>query len=106
MIALTATATVSTQNKVIATLGMVDPFVLSVSPHKPNITYWVTEKPLEVTFTPLMEKFETERCHMSQAIIFCQRYDDCAALYEMFRIALGKEFTEPLVHPTYQDFGL
>lgn len=107
MIALTATATVSTRNKVIATLGMVDPFVLSISPHKPNITYWVTEKkPLEVTFTPLMEKLQTERCHMSRAIIFCQRYDKCAALYEMFRITLGKEFTEPIGAPNVSRFRL
>ena len=88
MMALTATATVSTRSKVITTLGMVDPFILSVSHHKPNIAYWVTEKkPLEVTFAPLLEELRRQRCHMPLIIIFCQRYDECAAVYEMFTFA-------------------
>ena len=36
---------------------------------------------------------------MPRVIIFCQRYDDCAALYETFLIALGNEFTEPVGAP-------
>ena len=107
MIALTATATVSTRNKVITTLGMVDPYILAISPHKPNIAYWVSEmKPLEVTFAPLIDELRRKRCRMPRVIIFCQRYDDCAALYETFLIALDKEFTEPVGAPNVTPFRL
>ena len=107
MIALTATATVSTQDKVITTLGMVDPYILAISPHKPNIAYWVSEKkPLEITFAPLIDELHRKRHHMPRVIIFCQRYDDCAELYETFLIALGKEFTEPVGTPNVTPFRL
>ena len=62
MITLTVTATVSTRDKVITTLGMVDPYI---PPHKPNIAYWVSEKkPLEITFAPLIDESRRKRHHI------------------------------------------
>ena len=43
---------------------------------------------------------------MPRVIIFCQRYDDCAALYKTFLIALGKEFAEPVGAPNVTQFLL
>ena len=43
---------------------------------------------------------------MPRVIIFCQRYDDCAALYETVLIALGNEFTEPVGAPNVTPFLL
>ena len=44
MMALTATATKTTHEKILDILNMKGAFVLSISPHKPNIMYWVGEK--------------------------------------------------------------
>ena len=55
MIALTAMASKSLQQSVIQTLGMRQPFVLSVSPHEPNITLAVTQfKSIEDDFEPVV----------------------------------------------------
>ena len=59
--ALTATATIQTQNKIVAILGMLSPEVVSISPEKSNITYWVRQKSsVEEVFTPLAEKLKRE----------------------------------------------
>ena len=71
--ALTATATKSTQQKVVSILGMINPVVVSISPHKPNILYWVgTKSSMEVTFSPVI-RLKTERTLMPRMIIFCRK---------------------------------
>ncbi len=56
LMALTATATVPTRQKVIRILGMKNPAVISRSPHKPNMVYWVgTKTTLEEMFHPVIE---------------------------------------------------
>ena len=63
LIALTATATRVTRTRVVKMLNMVDPCIVAASPNKPNITFWVAEKPatMEDTFMPLIERVRTER---------------------------------------------
>lgn len=88
--ALTATATKSTRQKVVSILGMINPVVVSISPHKPNILYWVgTKSSVEVTFSPVIQRLRTERTSMPRMIIFCRKYSDCALLYQLFHISLG-----------------
>ena len=57
-----------------------------------------------MTFAPLIDELQRKRHHMPRVIIFCQRYDDCAALYKTLLIALGKEFTEPVGAPNVMSF--
>ena len=44
--------------------------------------------------------------HMYQVIIFCQRYDDYAALHKTFLNSLAKELTEPVEAPNVMLFRL
>ena len=93
-IALTATAAISTH-----------PYIYSsnITPQTKHcvLGYWK-----EITFAPLIDEVQRKRHHMPRVIIFCQRYNKSAALYETFLIALGKEFTEPVGAPNVTQFLL
>lgn len=105
--ALTATATKQTRNNIIKILGMVDPQIICISPHKPNILYWVAEKGgLQETFQPLIDKLQTQRINMERVLIFCRRYEECADIYELFKLNLGINFTEPIGSPDLSAYRL
>ena len=75
MMALTATATKSTRQHVCQLLGMVHPFVVSVSPNRKNIKYILkigTE--IEEIFEPLVDQLRRYRVGMGKVIIFCRGY--------------------------------
>ncbi len=80
---------------------------MSLSPHKPNIVYWVRQKTdIEETFCPMVELLRIQRTSLPRMVIFCQRYDDCATIYELFNNSLGAEFTEPVGMPNIAKFRL
>ena len=107
IMALTATATKTTRNKIIAILGMLSPKVVSVSPEKSNITYWVRQKSsVEEVFTPIADKLKHKRANMPRVIIFCKRCEECAMLYQFFLSNLEEEFTEPVGAPNLSRFRL
>ena len=107
MIALTATASKSLQQSVIQTLGMRQPFVLSVSPHKPNITLAVTQfKSIEHDFEPVVSGLRQARLLYERTIIYCNLQSQCATLYLYFRKQLGSEMLEPKDAPDISRFRL
>ena len=89
-------------------LNMVDPCIVAASPNKPNITFWVAEKPatMEDTFMPLIERVRTERMSLPRVIIYCRSHNDCATLYGLFRDNLGRDFTEPAGLPDLSESRL
>ena len=106
IMALTATATKTTRNRIIAILGMLSPKVVSVSPEKSNITYWVRQKSsVEEVFTPIADKLKHKRANMPRVIIFCKRCEECAMLYQFFLSNL-QEFTEPVGAPNLSRYRL
>ena len=69
---MTATATTTTRDRVISTLGLINPVVVSASPDKPNISYAVRQKvSIEEAFSPLAVKLKTLRRKLLWMIIFC-----------------------------------
>ena len=107
IMALTATATTQTQNKIVAILGMLSPEVVSISPEKSNITYWVRQKSsVEEVFTSLAEKLKRERASIPRLIIFCKKCEECALLYHFFLSKLQEEFTEPVGAPNLSRYRL
>ena len=87
---------------------MLSPKVVSVSPEKSNITYWVRQKSsIEEVFTPLADKLKSERANMPRVIIiFCKRCEKCAILYQFFLSNLQEEFTEPVGAPNLSRYRL
>ena len=61
--ALTATATKTSQRDICKKLGMVNPFILSHSPNKQNIKYSIVKKNegIEIAFAPLLEELKANR---------------------------------------------
>ncbi len=107
IMALTATASVKTRDRIIKILGMDNPCVISVSPHMANIVYLVFPKTsIEEDFGPVMKQLQEVRHSMPRMIVFCCHYDDCASLYQYFRLSLGNEFTEPIGVPNLSRFRL
>ena len=98
MMALTATATRSTRQAVVRVLKMVHPEVVSISPNKPNIKYYVKMNvhTLEETFAPLVEELRQKRRRMDRTIVFCRTYDQCARIYMFMASRLGREMMEPI----------
>lgn len=41
---------------------------------------------------------------ISKTVVFCQRYNDCSALYAMLHIVLGAAFTHPANYPDPHQF--
>ena len=69
VMALTATATIKSRNKIITILGMCKPVVISESPDKSNLIYRVQERTtVDQIFTPLVEKLRKERTMMPRII--------------------------------------
>ena len=101
IMAMTATATTTTRNQVIAILGLVNPVVVAVSPDKSNISYALRQKVnIEVVFAPLVVKLSTLR---PRVIIFCR---ECAQLYRFFLSSMKEKFTEPAGAPNIAMFRL
>lgn len=105
--ALTATATTETRNKIVTILGMCKPVVISESPDKSNLIYRVQERStIDQIFTPLVIKIRRERTRMSRIIIFCQKCEECAEIYGFFHSALKEEFTDPVGAPNLARYRL
>ncbi|KAL5510677.1 hypothetical protein EMCRGX_G006265 [Ephydatia muelleri] len=59
---MTATATRDTRDRVIATLDLINPVIISTSQNKPNISYAVQQKvSIEEAFTPLAMILKTSK---------------------------------------------
>ena len=107
IMAMTATATTTTRNQVIAILGLVNPVVVAVSPDKSNISYALRQKVnIEVVFAPLVVKLSTLRDKLPRVIIFCRRCEECAQLYRFFLSSMKEKFTEPAGAPNIAMFRL
>ena len=96
IMALTATATITSRLSIERILGMRKPILIEVSPEKSNIVLSVKNfESIESSFKPLVENLLTERKAAERTIIFCKKRDDCAVLYAYFKYYLGNCFTDP-----------
>ena len=107
IMALTATATKSLRKDVCKTLGMKDPFLVTVSPDKTNLIFRVLPyESLEMTFRPVIDELRRQRVRMEKTLIYCQQQETCARLYLLFRLHLAGEFTDPIGYLDLPQFRL
>ena len=100
VMALTATATKSSREKIIRSLHVTNPVVVNMSPHKRNVVFTVHPKPqLGEFLCSIVGILKRLRVNMPRTIIFCRRYMECAQMYSTFEELLGKDFTEPPCAP-------
>ena len=87
--ALTATATKVTRQEIIKSLHLQDPSIITISPHRENIIYTVSEKKgVSDTFLPLIDCLQKEGRAMGRVIVFCRTYDSVATIYTFFKRSL------------------
>lgn len=108
MMALTATAVVSTRRKVIASLNMVDVYIVSRNPRKNNITYIVKKKPDDFAdiLSPIVDDVLENKRKANRVIIFCRNFHDCAEIYQYFKLKLKKFLYYPFTAPALSKFRL
>ena len=99
--ALTATASKSTRDKVYRMLGMCKPVLVYIPPIKKNVLYIVKNK---VSMEELVEKLSSGLVeygkNFPKMIIFCRRFEECSEFYSMFKDHLGDNFTHPIGAPS------
>ena len=94
-------ATHTLRLSIIKTLGMVNPFIVSRSPHKENIHLSVASfKSIEYNFLPLATELLEKRQCAARTIIYCQRLNDCADVFAFFKAYLGPHL---LISPLVSD---
>ena len=107
LMALTATATKTTQRELCRLLGMVQPKVVSLSPNRAKIKYAVVMATnTEENFAALVEEVRRRRLSMERTIVFCRTYDDASRIYMFLRSRLGSECVEPISAPDLAQFRL
>ena len=107
VLALTATATISTLEAVKARLSMKSPVLIGLSPYRDNIYYSVQPYlELEELSVFLAEYLRAHQRNTTKTVVFCRRLEDTALLYTSLKKLLGKYFTYPAGYPNLQQFRL
>jgi len=94
--ALTATATKSTQQSICRSLAMKNVVIISESPNKLNLKYHAqtVSQSIEDTFAPLVEQIKQQQTSMGKVIIFCANYN---AFINSSRAGLEKKSQFPTI---------
>lgn len=103
VMALTATASVTTRNLVYRMLGLHSPVLVYVPPAKKNIIYIVRSKvttSIEELVCNLSTSLLQFQEHFPRVVIFCRRFEECTEFYSMFERHLGANFTCPAGAPS------
>lgn len=108
VMALTATATITSRRSICKVLGMCKPHIVCESPNKPNIKYLVSKKEMDVeeSFASLVEELKKCRMLMDRVIIFCRRYDDVSHIFCYFKSRLGNGAFEPVGAPNLAKYRI
>ena len=98
VLALTATATNTTKALISHSLRLDDPFVIAISPDRPNICYSVVRihvRDVTIPFKWLIAKLQKERKNLAKTIVFCRSIAACVKLYKHFLTSLRSDSYEP-----------
>ena len=94
--ALTATASRSTREKITRSLVMWKPITIHIPPQKKNILYCVkTKDSIESMVQSICCSLREIGAEYPRKIIFCKRYTECTEIYHAFKTQLKGNFTHP-----------
>ena len=102
-IALTATATQKTKDKIFDLLELRNPKQIAESPNKRNVRYTVQKLdkslPIVENFRCLVNELKLKGKGTTRSIIYCQTVKQCAHLFHMFELELGLSMYDGEVDP-------
>jgi bloom syndrome protein len=102
--ALTATATNETYQTVCQRLSLADPVLVGSEPNRDNITYEVRPVMDMGDFCAgIADNLMTTGVEYPKTVIFCQCYNNCAAIYHTLKAKLGIFLTFPPGYPKLLD---
>ena len=101
-LALTATATKKTKQKIFDSLEINNPYEISEDPNRPNISYAVEKMDGTITdqFLFLVNELKEHGKHTIRTIIYCQTIKQCSVIFNVLNVQLGPKIfcdgsTEP-----------
>ncbi len=108
IMALTATAVKTLRVTVSRTIGLQNPFVISLCPCQRNLVYAVGKfnSTVDSCLEPVICRLKDKRSKLPRVIIYCRTLQDCSDIYISFRNSLGIHFTEPPGAPDITRFRL
>ena len=91
LVALTATATTATKEKILKALEMEEAVVISQNPNRKNICYAVqaVSGGANQTFAPYIDDLKRNGTNSSRLIIYCQTIKVVSRIYGVFKSELG-----------------
>ena len=96
MMALTATATTVTRQKIVRALCMKRCYSITTNPQKENVFYAIEVKTdLQEAFAPIVEELIMKRKAAPRMIIYCCTYNDCHSVYLFFKHSLKENLYYP-----------
>ena len=100
VLAVTATSTKSTYNRIVKSLLMEKVCIVGLSPNRDNIFYGVIPTvSLSEFFNPIAEQLKEKGKSYPKTLIFCRSYNDCNVVYDQLQHALGHYITFPAGYP-------
>ncbi|CAB4044012.1 mediator of RNA polymerase II transcription subunit 34-like, partial [Paramuricea clavata] len=93
ILALTATATLATKNKIVRALEMDTCEVINQSPNRKNIAYSVQAVTggAHQTFGPIIKELREKTVSFERIIIYCQTIKICSHIYGVFKEEMGED---------------
>ena len=83
VMALTATAAMSSRTEIICSLDMQKPVIVSVL--RQHFLLCIREVIISASLGPLCDRLASRRTAMGRTIIFCHKYDEVTTIYYFFR---------------------
>ena len=106
IMALTVTATITLRSEVCGVLGMKDQYVVTVSPEKKNVILQMSNSSLWRVHSTLSYRNSRWKGLTWDAQLSTVKIKKRAQLYLLFRLALNREFTEPVGYPDLPQFRM
>ena len=107
ILALTATATSMTYHVVCERLSMVDPLLVAMPPHRPNIGYRVKAPiKLDQLSSDISIDLKLWQTDYPKTVVFVRSYRDCCDLYMSIERKLGRDIFYPSDSPSLSKFRM
>lgn len=107
VLAVTATCTKSTKDRIVRSLNMEKICVIGLSPNRDNIFLSViSTSTLSDLIRPIAADLRIQNIKFRKTLIFCRTYNDCNIMFDELERALGPYITYPPSYPKIRKYRI